>query len=275
MTHEERSYTIAVLSRALDVLETLEVSGEPMGTSDLARSLDTTKSAVFRILSTFEQRGYVMKQPGTTRYSLGARLATLGQKALSGLDLRRIARPELERLHATFQETVNLGVINGTDIVYLDMIESPHDLRMVARIGSYHPAHSTALGKAMLAYLPEKELATSIPIDLRAQTSRTIIDRSTLLDELRHVRQRGTAEEIEENELGARCVGVAIFDQRQRPVAAISVSAPASRVDDARVAAIATALVQASRTITRAIGGAWPDLEPGESLGSGVPGAPR
>jgi DNA-binding IclR family transcriptional regulator len=263
MAPEDRSYTIAVLGRALDVLEALEASGEPMGASDLARSLDTTKSSVFRILSTLEQRGYVMKQPGTARYSLGARLATLGQNALSGLDLRRIARPELERLHTRFQETVNLGVLYSTNIVYLDMIESPQSLRMAAKIGSYHPAHSTALGKAMLAFLPEKELIAMVPEELRAQTSQTITDRSRLLNELRNVRQRGIAEEIEENEMGSRCVGIAIFDQRQCPVAAISVSAPASRIDDERVAAIAISLSWASHAITRAIGGAWPVLESG------------
>lgn len=264
MTHEEPTYTIAVLGRALDVLEALEASVEPMGTSDLARCLDTTKSAVFRILSTLENRGYVMKHPVTARYSLGARLAALGEHALRGVDLRHIARPELERLHTQFQETVNLGVLDSSDIVYIDMMESSYGLRMVAKIGSRHPAHSTALGKAMLAFLPEKELAVMLPKDLRAQTNQTITDRSTLLTVLQQVRQRGTAEEIEENELGARCVGVAIFDQRRCPTAAISISAPASRIDDTRAAAIATALRQASNTITRAIGGTWPMLEPME-----------
>jgi IclR family transcriptional regulator, KDG regulon repressor len=258
MALAERTYSIAVVSRAMDVLEALEASDEPLGTSDLARRLNTTKSAVFRILATFEKRGYVTKDPVTARYALGPRLAVLGERALSSIDLRRIARPVLERLHADFDETVNLGVLESGDIVYIDMVESSHGLRMAAKIGSRHPAHSTALGKAMLAFLPDSELAILLPPHLMAQTDHTITDPHLLRRELQRVRLQGTAEEIGENEHGARCVGVAVFDQRGRPAAAISVSGPDSRIDDDRAAAIAIALRRASRTITWEIGGTWP-----------------
>lgn len=258
MAITERTYQIAVLDRALDVLEALEHADEPLGTTELARRLGTTKSAVFRILVTLEQRGYVTKDPTTTRYSLGARLASLGERALSGIDLRHVARPVLERLHHAFQETVNLGVLESREIVYIDMIESSHGLRMAARIGSHHPAYSTALGKAMLAFLPADELAQALPEHLAPQTEQTITDRGKLLEALAETRAAGTAQERGENETGARCVGVAIFDQRGHPTAAISVSGPETRIDDDRAGEIARALRDASREITRAIGGAWP-----------------
>jgi IclR family acetate operon transcriptional repressor len=109
----------------------------------------------------------------------------------------------------------------------------------------------------MLAFLPENELSSMLPPHLAAQTEHTITDPHSLRLALQRVRRQGTAEEIGENEHGARCVGVAIFDQRGRPAAAISVSGPDSRIDDTRAAAIATALRQASHTITQAIGGTW------------------
>ena len=258
MTLAERSYSIAVVAHTLDVLEALEHAHEPLGTTELARQLGMTKSTVFRILATLEERGYVAKDAVSARYALGPRLAALGERALSGIDLRRIARPVLERLHAAFQETVNLGVLESGEIVYIDMVESPHGLRMAARIGSRHPAHSTALGKAMLAYLPEGELDALLAVHLTAQTEETITDPDALRRELRRVREAGTAEETGENEPGARCVGVAIFDERGRPTAAISVSGPDTRIHDEQAAAIAGALRDAAQTITQAIGGRWP-----------------
>jgi IclR family transcriptional regulator, acetate operon repressor len=137
-------------------------------------------------------------------------------------------------------------------------VESSHGLRMAAKIGSRHPAHSTALGKSILAYLPEATLASVMKRHLEAQTEHTITDPQALRTELERVRRQGTAEEIGENEQGARCVGVAIFDQRGLPVAAISVSGPDSRIDDERAADIAAALRESSRTITASIGGTLP-----------------
>lgn len=260
MTPTERTYSIAVVGRALDVLEALAASDEPMGTTDFARQLGMTKSAVFRILATLEERGYVSKDAVTARYTLGPRLASLGERALSSIDLRQVARPVMERLHAAFGETVNLGVLDGSEIVYLDMVESHHGLRMSARIGSRHPAHSTALGKAMLAFLPVNDLDDRLSNRLAAQTSHTVTNPAALREQLRHARARGTSEEVGENEEGARCLGVAIFDQRGLPTAALSVSAPETRIDDVRSGEIARALLDASREITQAIGGHWPHV---------------
>jgi IclR family acetate operon transcriptional repressor len=260
MTPAGRSYSIAVVGRTLDLLEALAAADEPMGTTEFARQLGMTKSAVFRILATLEERAYVTKDPVTARYSLGPRLASLGERALAGIDLRHVARPAMERLHAAFGETVNLGVLDGNDIIYLDMVESTHGLRMSARVGSRHPAHSTALGKAMLAFLPEEHLEARLSRPLTAQTSHTVTNPAALREQLRAARARGVAEEVSENEEGARCLGVALFDLRGHPTAALSVSAPETRINDDRAAAIARALREASRTITQTMGGTWPAI---------------
>lgn len=258
MTTAERSYSIAVVGRTLDVLEALGDAHEPLGTTDFARQLGMTKSAVFRILVTLEERGYVTKNPVTARYTLGPRLASLGERALSGIDLRQVARPVMERLHTAFGETVNLGVMEAGEIIYIDMVESTHGLRMAAKIGSRHPAHSTALGKAMLAFLPEEQLNAALSAHLSAQTSHTITKPAALREQLRGIRARGVSEEVGENEEGARCLGVALFDLHGLPTAALSISAPETRIDDARSEEIARALRNASNDITHAIGGTWP-----------------
>lgn len=250
-------YQIAVVARTLDVLETLAGADEPVGLTELAEQVGATKSAVFRILATLEQRGYVVKEPPTGRYRLGPRLSYLGARALRGLELRQVARPALESLFHRFRETVNLGVLDGTEIVYLDMIESDRGLRMAATLGGRDPAFSTSIGKALLAFLPPEERARHLPAVLTPRTERTITEFAVLDGELAEVRARGFAEDRGENEAGAHCFGAPIFDHTGRPVAAISVSAPESRIG-AQSDHIGTAVRAAAEQVTQRLGGYAP-----------------
>jgi DNA-binding IclR family transcriptional regulator len=252
-------YSIAVLDRALDLLEALaEVpAGAPLGVSEVARRAGVTKSAAFRILANLERRGYVAKDPVNARYTLGTHLVYLGERSLGAIDLRAAARPALEALQQRFGETVNLGVREGAEVVYVDMIESSHGLRMAARIGGRDYLHSTALGKAILAFLlpAERDHLLYAPAGLPARTERTITDPVKLRAELERVRECGIAEDRDENEVGARCLGAPIFDHRSGVVGAISLSAPDSRLDDARATEVAAAVRAEAASITRRLGG--------------------
>jgi IclR family KDG regulon transcriptional repressor len=251
----ERSYSIAVVARTLDVLEALAGADHPLGPTELAARTGATKTAVFRILATLERRGYVIKEAGSGRYRLGTPLVYLGGRTLRSIDLRRIARPTLEGLFDHFHETVNLGVLDGTNIVYIDMIESQHGLRMAARLGDRHPAYSTAIGKAMLAFLPPPERARHLPARLEARTGRTIVDRAALEAELELVRQRGVAEDRGENEDGAHCFGAPIFDHLGVPVAGLSISGPESRLGQVAAQQIEAAVRLAAAACTARLGG--------------------
>jgi DNA-binding IclR family transcriptional regulator len=256
---EAPDYSIAVLDRALDLLEALAEApaGAPLGVSEVARRAGVTKSAAFRILSNLERRGYVDKDPISSRYTLGAHLAYLGERSLGAIDLRGAARPALEELRRRFGETVNLGVREGSDVVYVDMIESAHGLRMAARVGGRDHLHSTALGKAILASLPatERDDLLDVPGGLPARTERTITDPAHLRTELERVRAHGVAEDRDENEVGARCLAAPIFDHRGAVAGAISVSAPDSRLDDARAAEVAVTVIEQAAAVTRRLGG--------------------
>lgn len=255
MARQAPDYTIAVLGRALDLLEALAEADAPLGTTELARRVGTTKSAAYRILTNLETRGYVSKDATTTRYTLGTRLAYLGQRSLTSLDLRQAARPSLEELHGRFQETANLGVLDGEEVVYIDMVESPQGLRMAARVGARDCAHSTSLGKAILAFLPEPRRARLLRGPLPARTDRTITDPAALRAELDRIRAAGVAEDRGENEVGARCFGAPVFDHTGEPTAALSLSAPETRLDDARSAEVVAALRTAARDVSRRLGG--------------------
>ncbi len=251
-------YSIAVVVRTLDLLEILADSAEPLGVTEIANRLQTTKSAAYRILATLEQRGYVLKDAATARYRLGARFAYLGQQSLAGFDLRQAARPLLEGLHSRFGETVNLGVRDDQEIVYIDMIESSHGLRMAARLGGRDPLTSTALGKAILAYLPPAEQGQILAQPLPMRTPRTLTTVAALTTELLQIRQAGLAEDRGENEVGSRCLGAPIFNHLGAVTAAISLTAPASRLDDPLAAIAGTELKAAAAAITHRIGGQFP-----------------
>src|SRR5699024_9379162 len=145
--------------------------------------------------------GYVVKDPSTAHYSIGARLLGYGLRAGGNATLIQAAHPLLEWLSEQLGETANLGVLNGYKVQYIDIVESPHDLRMAARTGVRDELHSTSLGKAMLAFLPETDLDHLLQSSLRSKTPRTITNANQLREELAIVRQTGIASEDGENEL--------------------------------------------------------------------------
>jgi DNA-binding IclR family transcriptional regulator len=161
----------------------------------------------------------------------------------------------MKQLLARFQETVNLAVLEGDQIVYVEILESPRTFRMCSRVGSREMPHSTALGKAILAFLPQQEVERILQnTGLPRYTANTIGSRSSLRDELAITRQRGYSIDNGENEEGARCVGAPIFDHRGDVVAAISISGPAVRSSAEEIEGMGTALLEASLHISQRIG---------------------
>jgi IclR family transcriptional regulator, KDG regulon repressor len=251
-------YRIAVVSRTFDLLEAIARSDRPLGVSELARTIGSTKSATFRILSTLEERGYVLRDRDQSRYQLGAGFVFLGQRALEDVDLRKEARPVLENLKDRFNETANLGVLVNDRVIYIDILESDHGLRMAAQIGAQDEIHSTSIGKAILAYLPPDRLERLLDRQLIRRTAKTITDPDRLRQELADIRKTGISRDCGENEEGASCFGAPVFDQQGDVIAAISVSGPDSRINGEKADDVARAVRKAARTITHRLGGEAP-----------------
>jgi IclR family transcriptional regulator, KDG regulon repressor len=252
-------YTIAVLTKTLDLLDVLEAH-RALSLTELSGQAGVNKITAFRILANLEQRGYVERDGATGQYRLGVRLMQLGSRMSEGLDLRRVARPILESLLVEFNETVNLAVPKGNGIVYIDILQSARGLRMSASVGAQDDLHTTSLGKAMLAFWPEPEVEAFLGRGrLRQKTANTIVGPAALKRELARTRERGYAVDDEENEVGARCVGAPVFDHRAAVVGAISISGPASRLTFDRVGVVAVSLVAASQDISVRMGYQVPD----------------
>ncbi len=245
-------YRIGVLNKAFDLLDVLE-RDSPLTLTELSNQSATNKVTVLRILANLETRGYVERDE-LGRYSLGLRLLQLGLRKSAATDLRGVAHPLMRDLRDRFDETVNLGILDGAGILYIDILESSLGLRMAATIGARDDIHSTAIGKAIASTWEQSERARSIPVVLSSKTARTITSSVQLERELEAVRERGYSVDDEENETGARCIGAPVFDHTGSCVAAISVSGPTIRMTEDRILRIAPEVQRAAAAISERIG---------------------
>lgn len=236
--------------RALALLEA--VAGGTSALEGLADAVGLTRSTAHRLLSTLTWAGYLRHEP-RKGYTLGPRLIELGFKAHAQLHLPSLARPHLEWLSQVSQQTVHLGVLDGTDIVYIDKVPGRGELQMASHIGARMPAQATALGKAILSAFPEPERLAHFTPGLK-RTPRTISDPEAFLQELARVAQRGYALDLEENERGIRCIGAPIRDGSDTVVAAVSISGAVVYLSDTRLEELAPLVVEAARRISRDLG---------------------
>ncbi len=244
---------IAVIERMMRVLETFEGERE-VALATLTTRSKLVKSSVYRILFTLERLGYIEKN-GEGRYSITSRLSRLGGQARPHSQLPALAEPFMLDLVRKFQETINLGVLDAGEVLYIRVLESPHAFRLAAHAGIRSPLHSTALGKSLLATLPETELQKILaPYSFQRCTRNTICEAEQFMRELGRVRRRGYAVDNMEDSEGARCLAAPIFDGDGRGVAALSISGPASRVHRARDPEITAALSAACRQISQLLG---------------------
>lgn len=243
------------LAKSLTVLETLASSPLPLSAAQLSRELKLTRPTIYRILGTLVRHEYVTRDADGPFYRASFKLLDLGHQVLERTDLLSAARPILRNLATQFRETVHLAVEEDGRIVYLDKVEGSGPFCTNSRTGRRVPMHCTALGKAILAYLPTVRSRNILTRrGLLKRTPRTIVTMAGLEQELARVRRQGYAIDDVEFEDGVRCVGAPVLDHRGLAAAAISVSAPVSRMPRARAHAVGRFLRDAVSGVSRAMG---------------------
>lgn len=253
-SQENDQYKIQVLDKCLELLGIVGQHPQGITLVDLARTMGLPKSSVFRYLATLESRQYVERLDGE-RFRLGIKLLELGEIVRANLDIRGLALPMMNELLHAYQETVNLAMLSGAEIVYVEMLESNQALRMAAQRGSRDQVHSTALGKAMLAFLdPKKQDQILSQIKFVRRTAHSIMSCEALRTELEAIRRLGYSTDRMENEEGVHCVGAPIFNHEGVPVAAVSISGPSSRLSLDRLAVIGPELSAKARNVSRKLG---------------------
>jgi DNA-binding IclR family transcriptional regulator len=238
--------------RTVELLEHLARHRGPHGLIELQDTLGYPKSSLYVLLRTLVDLGWVETDPTQTRYRIGLRALLAGTSYIDGDDVVAMARDALDWLAAETTETVHLARLDGSDVVYLATRESQHYLRPFSRVGRRLPAHSTSLGKALLADRSDQELNDVLPGTLERLTPDTITDRGRLLADLEQTRRRGYAIDREENTVGLCCTAVAL--RYQRPARdAISCSVPTARMAPGKQRKIAEALQHARERIEDAV----------------------
>lgn len=230
----ERSGVQSV-ERSLDILEALADPPILRGVSELAVRTGLPQATIHRLLGTLVERGYVRQDPDTRRYGLAGRVLWLsaGAEVALGASLQ----PYLAELVEVSGETANLAVLEHSSVVYVAQVPSPHRMRMFTEVGNRVPAHSTAVGKVLLAHRPRKVVEQLLDRQgLPARTRHTITDIGRFLAELDAVLARGYAVDNEEEELGVRCLAVPVY--MTGGAMAMSISGPPSRLDEDRIAAL-------------------------------------
>jgi IclR family transcriptional regulator, KDG regulon repressor len=220
---------MASLERGLVVLEALVHSDTAQGVSDLARTVSLDKSSVFRLLSMLSSAGYVVQDAESKKYRPSSKLITMGAKILARIDLREVARPFLTQLVRSTGYTAHLGVLTEgrwQEVVFLDQAEQSSAAILVnMSVGRVAPSYCSAVGKVILAFLPDGHILTSGE-DLARQTANTLGSISELRLHLEEVRAKGYALDNEEYRAGMRCVAAPIRNHAGSVIAGIGVSGP-------------------------------------------------
>lgn len=260
MAQQNDSSSTAV-ERTLQILEAVAQREGGLSNAELSRKLKIPKSSASYILRTLEQHGYLRRDGGAGRYRLGMKVLSLSRAALSGIDVREVALPIMRHLVDRIHITTHLAILDQNEAVYVEKVEAPGFIKMNTWIGRRMEVHSTAVGKALLAYLdPNHRDGILRHRGLKKLTPHTITTIPRLLQELERVRQLGYSIDDEENSLGARCVGAPIFNAEGGIEAAIASTGTINDVPQEAVAHMADMVKEAARRISHQIGyrGAYP-----------------
>lgn len=217
------------LNRALNILETVGQSETPLSLKEITDLTGLPKPTVYRLVRNLEYRNYIACD-STGKYHLGLQILLLNRWAERDFDLKLVVKPHLAFLSELSKETVHLAVLDHNRVLYIDTIESPHALRLVAKLGSTNSVHCTALGKALLIKHSDQEILDILEEQgMEKRSEYTITTPVEYLRHMRIVRSKGYAIDERESELEGRCVGAPIYDHTGKVVAAISISGLSTR----------------------------------------------
>lgn len=230
--------TVQAVTRALSLLEILAREESSVTISELSKKAKLKLTTAHRLLYTMMNRGFIEQDPVSLRYRLGLKAFEIGNAALNVNDLRTVSRPFLKSLAEQINETTNLAILDGAEVVYIDQLESNNIVivKMFARIGSRGPAYCTGTGKVLLADLNEEELRKRLAkVNFIKFTERTITDINKLVATLEQIKKDGYALDFSERDEGVTCVAAPIRNFEKRIQASISISGPVQRMTQERI----------------------------------------
>jgi len=243
------------LERALLILEALARSRRGLSLSQLTRNLRLPRSSIHCLLVTLERSRYVCRDQLAHRYRLGLRLVGLANMALNHIGLPHQARPALLQLMERTRLTVHMGVLEESEAVLIEKMEPPGPVRLATWVGKRMGLHCTAIGKALIAPLSYRELEQLMhKYGLMRHNENTIVSMKKLKQDCETVRKLGYAVDDEEEELGARCVGAPVLNEKLEAVAAISVAGTTAQIHSGNIQTLAHEVKAAALRISAQLG---------------------
>lgn len=246
---------VQVLQRAIDILEIIGGDTGPVSLKRITDQVGLPKSTVYRLLTNLEARGLV-SCGGDGGYRLGLNFLLLGQRAEKSFEIKRLARPYIAKLNEFTSESVHLGVLQKNRVLYVDSIDSPHAIRLVAQIGGSNAVHCTSLGKALLLRHSDEDIRQILAEEgMEPRTSHTILSPDAYMHEIEEARRNGYAIDDRESGEDCFCLGAPVYGRFGQIVAAISVSGPTSRMSRSLAQThIAPRLLEATRALSKSLG---------------------
>ena len=245
---------LATVSKALRIFDSVASSFDGLTLTEIAKTIDLPKSSAVRYLATLEEHRYLERDVATGKYRIGAQLLKIATLNSERWELHRVAFPYMMKLRESIGETVNLGILRGGSIIYLEVLEGFHPLKASEAIGGEGPLHATALGKAILAFLQPLKLEQALAQPLEPYTEKTITSLFALSAHLEDIRKQGFAIDDCESNRDIRCVGAALLNGQSNVVGGISVSGPSSRFDLERAEKIGPDVYSAAIRISEHFG---------------------
>lgn len=247
---------IKSIEKCFVILDCLYASQHLMTLEEITQATGYKKTTCFRLLKTLRTLGVVELSPATKKYQYGPRLAVIGLSAIKNMNLRNAALPILQQLRDETGETINLTILSGSEILYVERVMSDYLVNVNVNIGDRLPVYCASMGKAILAFLPEEKLELILSsIAFLKRTDKTIVSRSTLVEELRQIRSQGYAINDEELEKGLRAVAAPIFNYAGDAFAATNIAWTTARHPERRTfKEYAGKIVAAAEQISREMG---------------------
>lgn len=237
------------------MLEVLADTGRAIGVSELSRALGLDKSTVYRLLTTLKSREYGEQDPETRKYVVGPRMIAVSSRILDNNDVYLQARLVMKKLLQETRETVHLAMRMENQVVYIAQEISPEVVSVNTEIGQREPIHCTAVGKALVAFLPEEELEAIIRhLDFRPYTSRTITDPDQFRAHCRQIRAQGYAVDDEELYPGVRCIAAPIRGYDGSVLTSLGVSGPATRLQSGIIPRLGRIVMKSAQEVSGRLG---------------------
>jgi len=243
------------LAKGIKLLEVLADTGRAMGVSELSRALGLDKSTVYRLLATLKSRGYVEQDPETRKYTIGPRMIAVSSRILGNNDVYLQARPVMKKLLQETRETVHLAMLMENQVVYIAQEISPEVVSVNTEIGQREPVYCTAVGKALVAFLPEEELEAVIcRLDFQPYTPRTITDPDRFRAHCQQIRAQGYAVDDEELYPGVRCIAAPIRGHDGSVLASLGISGPTTRLQSEVISRLGRIVMKYAQEVSGRLG---------------------